>query len=114
MRNRGVHYKKTFSPRPLASRRLAAGKHQDGTPFREDIEPHVAEKHRGIVRLESRTGRDMSGCFPEPVAEIQAIPHDFAADSEVGVLDNQSCPQWDRPKRRHAQRSLRRSSVPLL
>jgi bifunctional non-homologous end joining protein LigD len=65
----------------------------------------LVSKHRGVVRLESRTGRDMSTCFPELVDEIAPIPHDFAADSELVVLDDRGCPQWDRLTKRHAQRS---------
>ena len=43
----------------------------------------------------------MSACFPELVDEIAPIPHDFVADSELVVLDDRGCPQWDRLKRRH-------------
>ncbi len=53
-------------------------------------------KHGDVVRLESRRGRDMSELFPELVAEIRPIPHDFVADGELVVLDAQGRPQWDR------------------
>ena len=65
----------------------------------------LVSKHRGIVRLESRSGRDMSACFPELIEEIQPIRHDFAADSELVVLDDRGCPQWDRLAKRHAQQA---------
>src|SRR4051794_40782747 len=58
-----------------------------------------------VVRLESRNGRDMSGCFPELVDEIQPIRNDFVADAELVVLDDRGCPQWQRLAKRHAQRS---------
>jgi bifunctional non-homologous end joining protein LigD len=67
----------------------------------------LVSKRRGIVRLESRSGRDFGPCFPELVAEIAPIPHDFAADAELVVLDDRGCPQWDRLTKRHAQRSVR-------
>jgi bifunctional non-homologous end joining protein LigD len=65
----------------------------------------LVSKRRGIVRLESRSGRDFGPCFPELVDEIMPIPHDFAADSELVVLDDRGCPQWSRVTKRHAQRS---------
>src|SRR5215210_703603 len=74
----------------------------------------LVSKRRGIVRLESRTGRDMSTCFPELVDEIAPIPHDFAADGELVVLDDRGCPKWDRLTKRHAQRSpaaIKRAAV---
>ncbi len=46
----------------------------------------------------------MSALFPELVAEIRPIPHDFVADGELVVLDAQGRPQWDRLHRRHAIR----------
>ena len=36
----------------------------------------------------------MSDCFPELVAEIAPIRHDFIADSELVVLDDQGRPQF--------------------
>jgi ATP-dependent DNA ligase len=47
----------------------------------------------------------MSAYFPELTDEIMPIPHDFAADSELVVLDDRGCPQWSRLTKRHAQRS---------
>ena len=46
-------------------------------------------KYGDTVRLESRTGRDMSSYFPEVVDEIRPIRADFVADSEFVVLDEQ-------------------------
>ena len=40
----------------------------------------LLSKYRKIVRLESRSGRDMSECFPELVDEIRPISQDFVAD----------------------------------
>src|SRR5215210_6871455 len=54
----------------------------------------LVSKRQGLVRLESRSGRDFSACFPELVAEIMPIPHEFAADGELVVLDERGCPQW--------------------
>jgi bifunctional non-homologous end joining protein LigD len=65
----------------------------------------LVSKGRGIVRLQSRSGRDLGPCFPKLVDEIMPIPHDFAADSELVVLDERGCPQWNRLTKRHAQRS---------
>jgi bifunctional non-homologous end joining protein LigD len=39
-------------------------------------------KRGDSVRLESRSGRDMSTCFPEVVDELRLIRADFVADSE--------------------------------
>src|SRR3954469_4693417 len=61
----------------------------------------LVTKCGGAVRLESRTGRDMSGCFPALVDEIPPIRNDFVADAELVVLDDQGRPVWDRLKRRH-------------
>ena len=61
-----------------------------------------------VVRLESRNGRDMSGLFPELVDEISPIRHDFVADGEVVILDDQGCPQWERLQRRHVLRHTHR------
>jgi bifunctional non-homologous end joining protein LigD len=61
-----------------------------------------------VVRLESRNGRDMSGLFPELLDEIGAIGHDFVADGELVILDDQGCPQWDRLQRRHVLRHTHR------
>ena len=61
-----------------------------------------------VVRLESRNGRDMSGLFPELLDEIGAIRHDFVADGELVILDDQGCPQWDRLQRRHVLRHTHR------
>ena len=60
----------------------------------------LVSKCRGAVRLESRRGRDMSSCFPELVDEIAPIPHDFAADGELVVLDHRGRPQWERLTKR--------------
>jgi ATP-dependent DNA ligase len=60
------------------------------------------------VRLESRNGLDMSGLFPELVDEIRPIGHDFVADGELVILDNQGCPQWKRLQKRHVLRHTHR------
>ena len=65
----------------------------------------LVSKRRHVVRLESRNGRDLSPYFPELVAEIAPIPHDFVADTELVVLDEKGCPQWNRLTKRHAPRS---------
>ena len=52
----------------------------------------LVSKNRKIVRLESRSGRDMSECFPELVDEIRPISQDFVADAELVVLDEQGRP----------------------
>jgi bifunctional non-homologous end joining protein LigD len=54
------------------------------------------------VRLESRSGRNMSPCFPELVDELRPIRADFVADSELVVLDEQGRPIWERLTARHA------------
>jgi bifunctional non-homologous end joining protein LigD len=59
-------------------------------------------KRGGGVRLESRSGRDMSPCFPELVDEISPIRADFVADAELVVLDEQGRPIWERLTARHA------------
>ena len=61
-----------------------------------------------IVRLESRSGRNLSSLFPELVDEIQPIQHDFVADGELVILDDHGCPQWDRLQRRHVLRHTHR------
>jgi bifunctional non-homologous end joining protein LigD len=61
-----------------------------------------------VVTLESRNGRDMSGLFPELLDEISPIRHDFVADGELVILDDQGCPQWDRLQRRHVLRHTHR------
>jgi len=61
-----------------------------------------------VLRLESRNGRDMSGLFPELLDEIRSIGHDFVADGELVILDDQGCPQWDRLQRRHVLRHTHR------
>lgn len=65
----------------------------------------LISKSRKAVRLESRNGNNMAGKFPELIAELEPIPHDFVADAELVVLDEQGCPQWKRLTKRHAQRS---------
>jgi bifunctional non-homologous end joining protein LigD len=62
-------------------------------------------KYGDTVRLESRTGRDMSSYFPEVVDEIRPIRADFVADSELVVLDEQGRPIYERLKARHAIRN---------
>lgn len=68
----------------------------------------LISKNRHVARLESRNGNNMADKFPELLADLQAIPHDFVADSELVVLDERGCPQWSRLKKRHAQRSADR------
>ena len=68
----------------------------------------LISKRRDLVRLESRTGRDMSECFPELVDEIRPIPQDFVADAELVVLDEQGRPVWERLKARHVIRKPER------
>ena len=55
-----------------------------------------------VVRLISRQGRSLTPYFPELVAEIQPIPDDFVADSELVVLDDRGRPQWERLHARRA------------
>jgi bifunctional non-homologous end joining protein LigD len=64
----------------------------------------IFSKLRDGVRLESRTGRDLSGLFPELVDEIAPLRDDFTADGELVVLDAEGRPQWDRLQRRHVLR----------
>lgn len=61
----------------------------------------LVSKQRKVVRLESRNGRDMGPCFPELVAEIEPLRHDFVADSELVVLDTEGRPVWERLQSRH-------------
>jgi bifunctional non-homologous end joining protein LigD len=61
----------------------------------------LVKKRGDAVRLESRSGRDMSDRFPELVAEIQPIPRDFIADSELVVLDTEGRSVWERLHARH-------------
>jgi bifunctional non-homologous end joining protein LigD len=62
----------------------------------------LVTKLGGGVRLESRSGRDMSACFPELVDEIMPIRADFVADAELVVLDEQGRPVWERLTARQA------------
>ena len=64
----------------------------------------LISKRCDLVRLESRSGRDMSECFPELVDEIRPISQDFVADAELVVLDEQGRPVWERLKARHVIR----------
>ncbi|MGZ5165227.1 MAG: ATP-dependent DNA ligase [Burkholderiales bacterium] len=64
----------------------------------------LASKWGDVIRLESRNGRDMSGCFPELVEAMRAVEHSFVCDGELVVLDEQGRPQWERLKRRHVLR----------
>lgn len=68
----------------------------------------LVTKYRDIVRLESRSGRDMSECFPELVAEILPIRQEFVADAELVVLDERGRPVWERLKARHVIRKPER------
>jgi bifunctional non-homologous end joining protein LigD len=61
-----------------------------------------------LVRLESRSGRDLSPHFPELVEEIRPIGADFVADSELVILDEQGRPVWERLKARHVIRAANR------
>ena len=64
-----------------------------------------------LVRLESRSGRDLSPYFPELVEEIRPIRADFVADSELVVLDEHGRPVWERLKARHVIRAAARSDI---
>jgi ATP-dependent DNA ligase len=71
-------------------------------------------KHGDTVRLYSRNGLDKAYCFPELVDEIRPIPHDFVADGELVILDENGCPQWDRLQKRHVIKNpqrIRRASI---
>ena len=68
----------------------------------------LISKHRNLVRLESRSGRDMSECFPELVEEIRPIRQNFVADAELVVLDEHGRPVWGRLKARHVIRKPER------
>ena len=68
----------------------------------------LVSKYRKIVRLESRSGRDMSECFPELVEEIRPIRQDFVIDAELVVLDEQGRPVWERLRARHMIRKPER------
>lgn len=61
-----------------------------------------------LVRLESRSGRDMSACFPELVSEIRPIRADFVADSELVILDNAGRSVWERLHDRHRLKDTRK------
>ena len=65
----------------------------------------LVSKRGDVVRLDSRSGRDMSAAFPELVNELAPIPHDFVIDGELVVLDAQGRPQWDRVKARQVIRN---------
>ena len=58
-------------------------------------------KRGKTVRLESRSGRDIGGCFPELVEEIRPIRAEFMADSELVVLDQEGRSDWERLHGRH-------------
>jgi bifunctional non-homologous end joining protein LigD len=68
----------------------------------------LVSKRGGVVRLESRNGHDLSSLFPELLDEISPIRHDFVADGELVVLDDQGRPQWARLQRRHVLRHTHR------
>ena len=68
----------------------------------------LASKRHDVVRMESRTGRDLSTCFPEVAAVLAAIPHDFTIDSELVILDELGRPVWERLKARHALKNAQR------
>jgi bifunctional non-homologous end joining protein LigD len=44
------------------------------------------------VRLESRSGRELTPLFPELVREIGPMLGDFVADAELVVLDDRAVP----------------------
>lgn len=67
-------------------------------------------KRGDVVRLESRTGRDMSACFPELVDEIKPMRHDFVADAELVVLDEQGRSVWERLQSRPGAQPCAHSS----
>ena len=68
----------------------------------------LTTKWGDAVRLESRSGRDMTEYFPELVEAARAVGHDFVADGELVVLDENGRSQWDRLRQRHALRSSSR------
>ena len=71
-------------------------------------------KHGDTVRLDSRNGLDKAYCFPELVDEIRPIRHDFVADGELVILNENGCPQWERLQKRHVIKNpqrIRRASI---
>ena len=53
----------------------------------------------------------MSDCFPELLTEIAPIRHDFFADGELVVLDEQGRPIWERLHGRHRLKDPAKSST---
>ena len=64
----------------------------------------LASKRGNRARLESRTGRDMSACFPEIVECLRSLGPDLVIDGELVVLDGHRRPPFERLKARAAKR----------
>jgi bifunctional non-homologous end joining protein LigD len=64
----------------------------------------LATKQAKKVRLESRSGRDMSPCFPELVNAFQALEDDLVIDGELVICDDIGRPVFERLKARASKR----------
>ncbi len=64
----------------------------------------LATKSGKVVRLESRTGRDMSPFFPEIVKGLRSIQADLVIDGELVICDERGRPIFERLKARAAKR----------
>lgn len=64
----------------------------------------LACKRGDVVRLQSRSGRDLGRCFPELVDHVRAIAADVSLDGELVMLDETGRPRWEWLKGRHALR----------
>jgi hypothetical protein len=56
------------------------------------------------IRLLPRKGRDMAPQFPEIVSELRLIPHHFAIDGELVVVDEHGHTDWTRVRNRAVAR----------
>jgi bifunctional non-homologous end joining protein LigD len=52
----------------------------------------LASERRKRVRLESRSGRDMTAEFPELTAALRTLRHDVVIDGELVTCDDRGCP----------------------
>lgn len=57
-------------------------------------------KQAGQIRLLAKSGRDLTGLFPELVDEMRQLRSDVTLDCELVVLDARGAPQPDRLRRR--------------
>lgn len=60
----------------------------------------LVHRHGSGVELRSRSGRDVSGSYPELLATAESLPVDTVVDGEIVVLDETGRPDFARLQRR--------------